>query len=158
MTMLEKIMSALNYNPDTGVFTWAESRGSQSKGSVAGTINQDGYLSIQVFGKGYLAHRLAWLFVHKELPAQEMDHINRVRTHNAISNLRLVTRSQNTSNSSVRVDSESGVKGIRYRKDINKYQCRLTVDGKRVCVGSFATMEEAINARQEAVNQKWQRH
>ncbi|HCR3032587.1 TPA: HNH endonuclease [Escherichia coli] len=156
--MLEKIRSALNYNQDSGVFTWAESRGSQSKGSIAGSVNSDGYIAIQVFGITYLAHRLAWLFVYNEMPPQEIDHINRRKTHNAISNLRLASRSQNTSNSSVRDDSESGVKGIRYRKDIGKYQCRLTIDGKRVCVGSYSTIEEAINARQEAVNQKWQRH
>lgn len=38
----------------------------------------------------------------------------------------------------------SKVKGVTYRKDVNKWQVRVLVDGKRKSLGTFDTEEEAI--------------
>ncbi|MDD0156969.1 HNH endonuclease signature motif containing protein, partial [Shigella flexneri] len=66
-------------------------------GKVAGTISY-GYNAINIDGVRYFAHRLAWLYVYGEWPKQEIDHIDRNRRNNAISNLRDVSRVVNALN------------------------------------------------------------
>lgn len=75
-----------------------------------------------------------------------VDHINRNRLDNRRCNLRLVTPFQNSLNRNVSKNSESGYLGVRKREN-GKYQARITLDGKTYSLGSFDTIEEAIDAR-----------
>jgi len=74
------LKSNLHYDPDTGVFTWLKFRSRYAKvGAVAGCVENHHsgkkYLTINFAGKLYLAHRLAWFYVHGIEPNQ-IDHIN----------------------------------------------------------------------------------
>lgn len=69
------------------------------KGAMAGCDkSEDGYRIITINQVNYLAHRLAWLYVHGEWPKYEIDHINRKPSDNRISNLRDVPHHVNMKN------------------------------------------------------------
>jgi hypothetical protein len=104
----DKVSDVLHYNPDTGDITWKVTRGPKAKGTIAGTRNHDGYICIKVFQTLYMAHRLAWFLHYGYNPLTEIDHSNRVRDDNRLSNLRLATREQNMLN--------NGFDGITWRQ------------------------------------------
>ena len=112
-------------------------------GDVAGTKNFYGYLQINVDGKIYKNHRLAWLYVHGYMPNFDIDHINRSKTDNRIKNLRLVTTSQNQQNSGRRSDNTSGFKGVSLHKKSGKWTARIKIENKYKHLGLFETKEKA---------------
>ena len=95
----------------------------------------------------HLAHRLAWLYVHGEWPAEEIDHLNRVRSDNRISNLRLATQAENKQNTSLRRDSTSGHKGVSWHKRDKKWVAEIKLHGKKHYLGYFNNINDAIAAR-----------
>ena len=140
------IINWLQYNSETGIFIWTRCPGPSSPvGSVAGFLDKTtGYLHICFCNKDYKAHRLAWFFHYKTDPAElQVDHKNGVKTDNRIENLRLATYSQNISNSKLRVDSTSKVKGVSWHKKDCKWHARVTINGKSIHVGSFHSLEQA---------------
>jgi hypothetical protein len=116
----EELLRVLDYNPDTGVFRWkinANNNGAL-KGSVAGKPHSQGYWTIGYKGKDYLAHRLAWFYVHGEWPATDVDHRHGNKRDNRISKLRLLTRSQNNLN-------RRKLHGVTWYKPYNKWRVRF---------------------------------
>lgn len=141
----EELKVKLKYNYETGVFTWKDMKYKHS--SIAGS-NRDGYITININGKNYLAHRLAWLYVYGIWPRGHIDHINGIVTDNRINNLREVSKSQNGMNRGVQINNILGVKGVS--PSGNKYVARIGVRGITYYLGTFKTIEEAVNARREA--------
>ena len=92
------LASHLTYSPSSGLFTWNQQRGRVKKGEIAGTVNSNGYTQIRINGRIYLAHRLAWLYVHGEFPKPMIDNVNRNRQDNKIQMLSLATKRQNAQN------------------------------------------------------------
>lgn len=95
---LATLRATLLYDPDTGVFTRAITRGSLAAGTKAGSLNRVGYWQIGVCGRTYTAQRLAWFYVHGDWPDGDIDHINRDKLDNRIANLRVISRSENLRN------------------------------------------------------------
>lgn len=137
----ERIRELLTYDPDTGLFCWRKTR-RNAKG-FAGTTDPRGYVRISVDRKVYLAHRLAWLYVHGTWPANEIDHINRVRNDNRLSNLRDTSRTVNTQNVGVRKDSACGLRGVGWHKAQRKWRARIQANGVCHELGYFLTASEA---------------
>lgn len=139
--LLRKI---LHYDPETGVFTWSVSRGSVKKGKVAGAVSGR-YRSITVRGKKYLAHRLAWLYVKGRFPARNLDHINRDRYDNRISNLREASPKTNARNSKIYANNTTGVRGVSLAR--GRFRAQIRVDQVKYDLGTFGTLQEAADKR-----------
>lgn len=79
----------------------------------------------------------------------EVDHVKHLLYDNRKTELRLCSRSQNQQNSQMKKITKSGYKGITAVYN-NKYQAHITVNKKRIHLGTFNTLEEAVAARKEA--------
>lgn len=82
----------LDYDPETGVFTWKWTRGRATEGEVAGTKNWNNAkkgpcIMIGLEHKRYPAHRLAVLYMTGEWPDTFVEHKNGDRCDNRWENL-----------------------------------------------------------------------
>ena len=145
----EYLRSILDYNPETGVFTWKAGRRWVKKGTIAGSPNTSGYMRIVVDGREYKAHRLAWFFYYGEWPKGHLDHKDRNPANNAISNLRECTPRENLQNST-KCWGSSKYQGVSWDKKANKWTARISVNNKRVHLGYFDDELKAANAYREA--------
>lgn len=77
-----------------------------------------------------------------------VDHINGNTLDNRKCNLRLCTNADNLKNRiNLPKNNTSGILGVRFRKDRNKWYSELQVNSKTIRLGSYLTKEEAIKAR-----------
>ena len=112
------------------------------KNSVWHTTTQN-YAATRINGKVVLLHRL----VSKPEKGLVVDHINGDRLDNRRFNLRNITQLQNTWNYS----NESRINGIKnITRRNNKWAVRMYIDYKETWLGSFSTLEEALEVRNEA--------
>ena len=147
MLFKDQCLKKLQYDPLTGIFTWvANGTRGVKKGDVAGTKNKQGYILLSIAGRRILAHRVAWLFATGNFPVGNIDHINRDKTDNRISNLREATYSQNAQNRAKNIRNTSGFKGVTWHKGDKKWQAAITVSRKCIYLGSFDTAEAAYEA------------
>ena len=147
----EYLKSILEYNPETGDFTWKikTKNGKKHIGDIAGYLDKKGYISIQINGIGYLAHRLAWFYMTGNWPIHEIDHKNRIRNNNRIENLRDVTRTINGHNQGMFITNTTGFKGVYLCKN-GKYRAGISLNDKIMWLGTFFTPEEASVAYESA--------
>lgn len=149
MITLERLRERLVYDPITGVFTWADARGGVKLGDTAGYLRSDGYIDIRLDGKIYRAHRLAWLYVYGVFP-ECIDHIDGNRLNNSISNLRNVAKGGNSKNLGINKNNSSGETNIMWYEPLGKWHVQIQCDGKRIHIGYFSSMKEAVDARDVA--------
>lgn len=142
----------LDYDPLTGVRRWKFFSRTHEYMGVAGSLQPDGYRRIKYKRRQYLAHRLVWFYVNGVWPQGDIDHINRSRSDNRISNLREATRSQNVFNSD-NSRNTSGFRGVHYAKKQGNWIAQIKVDGKGMHLGSFDTPEQASLAYQKAAGE-----
>ena len=104
-----------------------------------------GIRSIRKIGKSCIfLHRFVMNCPYDD--GYNVDHIYHNIFDNRKSQLRKVTFSQSQINRKVRKDSASGISGIHFRKDRNKWQACIN----RKNLGLFETLEEAVTARKNA--------
>lgn len=135
----ERLKELLTYDPLTGVFCWRPRRG--CKIDKCGRIDKDGYLLIGVEGKGYRAHRLAFLYMTGEWPGPEVDHLNRVRNDNRWVNLKSSNRLENARNRGPDRKNPTGVKGVSISE--GAFLVKLYWNRKHYYGGKFERLEEA---------------
>lgn len=138
----EFLRKRFDYNPITGEIIYRYRTGPLAKeGQVAGTVTKNGYLSIQVLKKRIYVHRLIWIYMTGDIPNEDVDHIDGVRTNNQWSNLRLASRQQNMFNKPGK--SSSGIKGVYFVPKTSRWVAELRIDRKRVYQEYFATLDAA---------------
>jgi hypothetical protein len=154
---IEFLHKALRYDPSTGQFIHLQTGLGHKTGKIAGThMRAPGkwttYVQIQLRGKAYKAHRLAWLFSTGEWPTGCLDHVDGDGTNNRMSNLRLASNSQNMANRRKNVNTTSPYKGVCLvkKKQARPWLARIQKDKKRIELGYFSTAEEAFAAYQQA--------
>lgn len=153
-----RLRSALDYNPDTGVLTWASVNKHSSKrvGDVAGCVDKSGtgpnYVVIWIDNKSYRAHRLAFQIVTGLVPVGEIDHRNGDGTDNRWCNLRDVPQSINQKNKRKMSNNTSGITGVSYSRTTRKWQAYVSIDGKMKHLGWFSNKEDAANARKQKLS------
>jgi hypothetical protein len=143
MLTQERLKELLQYDPNTGVFTWLKPTSNRVKvGSIA-TTNSRGYIIIGIDSVRYFAHRLAWLYMTGSMPKDVIDHIDGNPSNNRINNLREATQQQNLHNLRKSVKNTSGYKGVHFHKGTSKWRAVVTVDNKPKHLGLYLTPEEA---------------
>lgn len=148
----ERLLEVLEYNPETGRFLWKVKSGSRSAGSVAGTPDKDGYCQIRIDKHPYKAHRLAWFYMNKRWPADQIDHANMDKYDNRISNLREATPQLNQFNKVAYKNNRSGVKGIYMDTKLNKWRAQIKIDGRKIYLGLYDCIAAASIAYQIAAD------
>lgn len=153
MLTQSKLKEVLNYDPDTGIFNWKiKTCKKVCVGKIAGYISPNGYIHIRINNQNYLGHRLAWLYVYGEFPKNDIDHINNNTADNKIINLRLATKSENAWNRKLQIDNTSGVKGVYWHANKNKWMARIMVNNKQIYLGSFEDLKVAEKVILESRN------
>lgn len=166
----ELLKSLLHYDPETGFLFWKhrprhlfKADGDMKKWNTkyAGkralnAVHSEGYLYGPIFAKQHRAHRVAWAISYGEWP-DNIDHINRVRTDNRLSNLRNVSLAENNRNLPMRKNNTSGVTGVSWSNLHNRWVAQICVDKRVTYLGLFDTIEEAAAAR-AAANVKYGFH
>lgn len=145
MITQRRLHELFRYDPETGEFLRIKGVKKGAAGTVAGTLALNGYITISVDCKRYYAHRLAWLYTHGELPGQ-IDHKDRNRSNNALSNLRAATNSKNGANKIKPSTSRQRFKGVRRLRDTDRWVARIKHGTKEVHIGVFASEELAASA------------
>jgi hypothetical protein len=139
----------------SSVFTYNASDGSLRRGSkIYKNQDKSGYLRLTYKNKQYYIHRIVWKIHHGYLPLSiHIDHINRDKSDNRIENLRIVTPKENAKNrdySNGWSNNTSGKTGVHWNSLSKKWWARIKVDNKRINLGLYDNIEDAILARQEA--------
>jgi hypothetical protein len=139
------IREKLSYDPDTGIFIKINSYFRSQNGRRADRQDVDGYFRICLRRRMYFAHRLAWFFVHGDLPELMIDHINGNPGDNRIQNLRLATNSENMRNRGGNV-GRSLPKGVSFNTAAGRYQSSIGLNNRIHYLGLFDTVDEAFLA------------
>jgi hypothetical protein len=164
----ELLNRLLEYNPDTGSLFWKLrtpdlfSDGTQLLAAQKCyawnirfafeqafiSVDDAGYLRGKINGVSYLAQRVIWKMVYGQDP-EIVDHRNRVKNDNRLTNLRNTDKLTNSRNAKLARNNSTGVNGV-YLLPSGKYAASLGVNGKSTHLGCFATIEQAAMARKEA--------
>lgn len=163
----EYLRSRLDYDSVAGTFMWkpreveagshwtVRSWNGKYAGKPAGkklTVRSATYISICLDNKQYLAHRLAWLYVHGVWPADQIDHIDRDPSNNRIVNLRPATASQNQANRSSPRNRTSGIRGVTFASANGRWCAKIQAEGKSRNLGYFDSLEDAATAYRNAAD------
>jgi hypothetical protein len=171
---LHLLRKMLEYDHSTGKFYWIfrtpdmfsdSARGREWACHVWNTKNagnealnrphgvKGSHLSGTLCGGMWLAHRIAWAMHHNVRVFDVIDHIDGDGTNNLISNLRIANHAINARNAKRRADSTSGVTGVNWRVPKfgqPRWEARIQLAGRRIDLGRFSSLEDAIRARREA--------
>lgn len=95
------------------------------------------------------------IYLHKEVfgfvpLGYVVDHKDRNVLNNQKENLRLATISQNNQNNDQQLSSKSGRKGVSWYAKRSCWRAAISVNGKKVHLGYFATVEEAAEVYTKA--------
>lgn len=155
MITVQLLRECFDYDESTGSLVWRErpmhhfgdSRACNSwnyryAGGEAGGFGSHGYKQCHLVGKIIKVHTICWALAHGEIPKHDIDHIDRNRANNALSNLRQCTRAENSRNRASK--NSLGLKGIR-RSGL-KFTAQICINYKKMHLGTFATPEEAHQA------------
>lgn len=130
-----------------------------NKDAVAGhcSSNPETYSSVRIYGKSYRAHRVIWVLFNGGIDSGSViDHIDRDRHNNKISNLRLVNQSQNSKNRRFK-PNEVGERNISKKGDGYAVLFRVNRSSRSTFFGAsrFGSLDialkEAIKFRDDLV-------
>jgi hypothetical protein len=142
-----RLRALLHYDSRTGEFRWRKRVGSIKPGDIAGTLVQ-GYRKIEINGRSYPAHQLAWLYKKGKWCSQMIDHRDLDPSNNRWTNLRQATRSQNNANRRASPKNACGLKGASPHQ--GQWRATICKNGRKHHLGAFATPQAAHAAYAKA--------
>lgn len=132
-SIVSEIVEYDNTSPTFLRYRVDRANGAIKAGSVAGSYDSDGYGQIYIIDRMYKIHRVIYcLHSCKDLNSNlVIDHIDRNKSNNEVSNLRLVSISDNAKNIdwSVAKPSNTGERAISFKDD--SFRVLWTQDGKQ---------------------------
>lgn len=148
-----------SYEPETGELLWKERPADhflrdvdcrhfnkRCAGKPAGSLNNLGYLKVVFTYRGsryrFSAHRVIFFMQTGRWPFL-IDHADGNPSNNAWSNLREATYQDNCRNRHGGRLNKSGLKWVQANKNGRGFSVRTSMNGKAICLGTFATAEEA---------------
>jgi hypothetical protein len=141
-----------------GFENYSISKSGNVKNNITGRIlktnkNERGYYRVALCKNGdikktFKVHRLvASTFIPNPENKPQIDHIDGNKINNNVNNLRWCTNSENNHNKGITKNNTSGVKGVHFHKQSNKWRAEITNNGKKYHIGCFDTIEDASKAR-----------
>lgn len=155
---MEEIWKPIENYENYSVSTFGQVRNDKTGKILKEYKDTKGRLQINCWKNGickhFQIHRLVALaFIENPSNKSDIDHINNDPLNNHIENLRWATREENSRNTQIRSNNTSGVKGVSWDKSRRKWLAQIRVDGIKVNLGCYNTIEEATLARQTRANQ-----
>jgi len=124
---------------------WCDWFNEANVGKPVGSLNGDGYISFDMFINGkrktLSVHRVVWLLFYGVWPTNTIDHLNKIRGDNRITNLADKTHKENHQNKSRMLETqeegviELGGTWVPYVKNSK---------GNKKHLGSYPTKHEAL--------------
>lgn len=155
--------SLFTYDSETGFLYWKYRQQSSRANNIfnalyagkvvgsekVGVNSKTPYLSTRIKGKHYFVHRIIFCMLHGYMPEQ-VDHIDHNGLNNKPENLRASNDKDNSRNLPMQKSNKSGHIGVNWHKPAKKWQARaVNENGKRIDLGRFDDIEDAISARKE---------
>jgi len=109
-------------------------------------VHSKGYVQTFSYGKFELLHQ----YLMNPSKGNYVDHINHDTLDNRRCNLRVVTPHQSNLNQNLRLDNTSGHRGISLYERDSTWESYIHVDGKKIGLGRFKELQDAITARKDA--------
>lgn len=120
-------------------------------------VNTNGYIRVRLTREGrqipmYLHRLLALTFIPNKNTKEclYVDHADRDKQNNSLSNLRWCTLSENNRNKSKREGASSKFLGVSWNKQYNKWESRILVEDNHLSLGSFDDEHKAAEAYRTA--------
>jgi hypothetical protein len=153
-------MALLDYDPETGLLTWAKDwyRGKKGERLHHNKHGKSQIIRGEICGKFVAYGRLCWMRYYGDDPKPLIvDHADGDQLNNRISNLRLATQPENARNHKLQRNNTSGKSGVKFARTYRGRKKWVATIGKpNRFLGRFLTKEEAIAARLEA-EEAWQK-
>lgn len=157
MLIQERVLELFDVDLESGTLIRKKAVGRAKAGVRAGYLTRCGYRIICIDRVDYFEHNLIWFMAYGSFLEllYEIDHVDRYKANNAISNLRMATRGQNNANQKLRCDNSTGIKGVYRNTKTGKYVVQITV--KRVIVhqSTHADLQEAAKVAKEVHEEHW---
>ena len=119
-----------------GHLYWIKPGRRRTLSKPAGTLNKAGYIIVRMNCKNYSAHRIIWEMHNGEiLNGLQIDHIDRNKSNNNISNLRLATHQQNNQN--------KVSKGFHWYEQTQKWRAEIQSNDIKKHIGYYDTIIDA---------------
>lgn len=141
---IEDLLAIFRYDHNTGTLIRI------STGTAAGiqwkTANHNlyGHVTLPKCKRAHL-HRVVFAVVHGRWPEDQVIHIDGDTTNNRVENLREEPELEIRHSMKRYINNTSGYTGVR-RTASGKWQALITDWGRRVCLGTFADVEDAAAA------------
>lgn len=144
MTLTQQtLLNAFEYKD--GVLYWKNPTSVSVKTGDEAGCNNNGYRLISINKQYIHAHRAIFMMHHGFMP-EIVDHIDGNKSNNRIENLRAANKAQNAWNSKLHKHNTSGIRGVSWNKQTNKWRAAIMANGKILHLGRFNDIKDAENA------------
>lgn len=153
---VEYLRECFVYDRDAGTLTWKERPLSHFPSpsiwkmwntkfahQIGGHRHASGYLHIRINKRNIMAHRIIYKLMTGDEPPELLDHKNGIRSDNHWDNIRVATSQQNQWNSGIQRNNTIGLKGVIFMRRRKKFKAQIGMNGKKVYLGYFPTVEQA---------------
>jgi len=151
----KELLEMFSYDPSTGDLYWKERKfksalangwNKRYANKKSGVENNEGYISVSINKKRYLAHRIIWKMNYGNEP-MIIDHIDGNRKNNLLQNLRPATGALSLFNRKLKTGRLP--RGVQPNK--NGFMARLCT----TYLGTYSTSSEASEAYKKAAMAKF---